>query len=150
MDKKEFLEILKQSLAGEVSRDVIEMNIRFYDQYISSQADEEEITVMKIGDPRLIAKTIIEKEKAANKSHNTDNSKYTSNYEKEDDQRERNSNRNIFITGFTWYHKLITILIIIAIIIVIAFLARILFGLLFAFGVPILLLLLLVSLFKKK
>jgi hypothetical protein len=64
MNKREFLDILRQSLEGEVDNDTIEKNIRYYSDYISSQTDKsEEEVIESIGDPRLIAKTIIETEK---------------------------------------------------------------------------------------
>ncbi|HIQ73869.1 MAG TPA: DUF1700 domain-containing protein [Candidatus Cottocaccamicrobium excrementipullorum] len=63
MDKREFLEKLALALAGQVPRSVIEENISYYDSYISgemrkgrSQAD----VLNELGDPRLIARTIIE------------------------------------------------------------------------------------------
>ena len=66
MDKKEFMDILRQSLQGEVDDNIIEQNIRFYNEYISSQRGKNESEVIKeIGDPRLIAKTIIETAKAS-------------------------------------------------------------------------------------
>jgi len=70
MDKREFLDILRQSLEGEVDNGIIEKNIRFYSDYISSQRDKsEEEVIESIGDPRLIAKTIIETEKLSNKEN---------------------------------------------------------------------------------
>ena len=63
MSKQEFLQRLRETLTGEVPGNVIEENIRFYEEYISSEAGKgsgEEEIIASIGDPRLIAKTIIE------------------------------------------------------------------------------------------
>ena len=63
MSKQEFLHRLRETLTGEVPGNVVEENIRFYDEYISTEvrngATEEGVTA-SIGDPRLIAKTIID------------------------------------------------------------------------------------------
>ncbi len=158
MEKREFLDVLQQSLNGEVSSDVIEQNIRYYDQYISAQSAEEEARAIEmLGDPRLIAKTVIEtdrasKQKGSNKAnHNpSDNSgKYDSNKDYSS-HNDRNHGRNIFFTNFTWKQKLTMILIMIVVFIVLIFIGRIIIGFLFAFGVPILLVLLLFALFRKR
>lgn len=63
MNKKEFLEELQKNLAGEVPRKEIESNIAYYNNYISSQGaanGSEEAVIKEIGEPRLIARTIIE------------------------------------------------------------------------------------------
>ena len=63
MTKDEFLYALKRALAGEVSAEVFNENMRYYEEYISSelQKGKREIEVMRsLGDPHLIAKTIIE------------------------------------------------------------------------------------------
>ena len=63
MYKRQFIDGLRRNLAGEVSRDEIERNVRYYEEYISSQCStqgSEEMVINEIGDPRLIARTIIE------------------------------------------------------------------------------------------
>ncbi len=156
MNKREFLEILRESLKGEVSLEDIEQNIRYYDQYISAQTTaEEEKTLGELGDPRLIARTIIESDKAAKqKVKYTSQGNYTNYNSQEDnsqDNREKsNHNRNIFFTNVKWYHKIMVALVVILVIILIAFIGRILIGFLFAFGLPIILLLFVMALFRKR
>ena len=63
MDKKEFLEKLAMALAGQVSGRVIEENIAYYDQYISDEVRRGKPVsqvLEELGDPRLIARSIIE------------------------------------------------------------------------------------------
>ncbi|MCI8950784.1 MAG: DUF1700 domain-containing protein [Lachnospiraceae bacterium] len=63
MDKKEFLEKLALALAGQVSRPVIEENIRYYDDYITERLKKGialSDVLEELGDPRLIAKSIID------------------------------------------------------------------------------------------
>ncbi len=63
MDKKEFLEKLTMALAGQVSRSVIEENIRYYENYITEETRKGNSlhqVLEALGDPRLIAKSIID------------------------------------------------------------------------------------------
>ncbi|MEY8357022.1 DUF1700 domain-containing protein [Lachnospiraceae bacterium 54-53] len=63
MGRQEFLQRLREALSGEVPGSVIEENIRYYDEYISTEVRNggtEEAVIASIGDPRLIAKTIME------------------------------------------------------------------------------------------
>lgn len=63
MTKKEFLEQLRESLQGEISAREVNDNINYYASYIDGEIGkgkaEAEVMYM-LGDPRLIAKTIIE------------------------------------------------------------------------------------------
>lgn len=62
MKKQEFLVELQKALSSRVSVSSMQENVRYYDDYISMQMrrgrTEEEI-MEEIGDPRLIAKSII-------------------------------------------------------------------------------------------
>ena len=63
MEKKEFLERLARALAGQVSQAVIEENLRYYDSYLSEEMAKGKTihqVLEELGDPRLIAKTIID------------------------------------------------------------------------------------------
>lgn len=63
MNKQEFLEQLRISLNGKVPGNVVAENISFYEDYINTELrkgkSEEEI-LGTLGDPRLIARTIVE------------------------------------------------------------------------------------------
>lgn len=63
MTKQEFLEMLRKTLNRELDAGEVEENIRYYDEYIRSELakgrTEEEI-IRQLGDPRLIAKTILQ------------------------------------------------------------------------------------------
>lgn len=63
MEKKEFLERLARALAGQVSQTVIEENLRYYDSYLSEETAKGKTmhqVLEELGDPRLIAKSIID------------------------------------------------------------------------------------------
>lgn len=156
MDKIEFLTILKQSLNGEVSGEVIEQNVRYYDSYISAETVEAEADIIdRLGGPRLIAKTIIEAEKAAKEKGM--NHWSGANYQDRETEAKEEFNRNTtsnmghsFFTNMKWYHKLIAVLTVILLFVIIAVIGRLMIGFIFTFGLPILLVLTVLSLTRKR
>lgn len=60
MTKNEFLSILRDSLAGNVPSEVINENISYYRDYIEHSDKTESQVLEELGDPRLIARTIID------------------------------------------------------------------------------------------
>ncbi len=61
MNKQEFLQALRRDLSGDVPPDVVEENMRYYEEYISDEVRKgrtEEEVIEEIGTPRLIAKNI--------------------------------------------------------------------------------------------
>lgn len=63
MEKREFLEKLARALAGQVPQTVIEENLSYYDRYLSEEAAKGKTmhqVLEELGDPRLIAKSIID------------------------------------------------------------------------------------------
>lgn len=67
MDRKDFLEGLRGYLEPEVSAQVVQENMYYYERYITEEVvkgrREEEI-VEELGDPWILAKTIIDMEEA--------------------------------------------------------------------------------------
>ena len=62
MTKQVFLDRLRMALSGRVSPSLVEENVVYYEEYINTQIrlGKSEAAVMEmLGDPRLIAKTII-------------------------------------------------------------------------------------------
>ncbi len=65
MDRAEFLTILRNQLAGRMQEGKSEAHIRYYEDYIQSQVRKgrsESEVLNELGDPRLIARTLIEAE----------------------------------------------------------------------------------------
>lgn len=78
MTKQEFLNRLRTSLNGKISADLVTENLRYYEDYINTQirmGKSEQEVMNNLGDPQLIAKTIVESNKAATQSG--DNSAYS-------------------------------------------------------------------------
>lgn len=164
MNKKEFLDILRQTLEGEVNSDIIEQNMRYYDQYISSHSDKgEEAVLEELGHPRLIAKTIIETERIARekgKSEDyTSHNRYYDNrrYVREGEEEENKNNggfgtrrRSVFFTGFRWYHKAVLWAVLILTLFLLLFIGRIILRLFYVLAIPIILIFVLMSLFRRR
>lgn len=63
MNELEFIRLLKETLDGQVPPSVIRENIRYYEEYISEQKSNGRSAaevLEELGDPRLIARTIVE------------------------------------------------------------------------------------------
>jgi uncharacterized membrane protein len=158
MTKNEFLDGLKIALSGELPNEEIESNIAFYDDYIRSKSSNslESDVINQLGDPRLIAKTIIETYQISHGPMygHTRNERYqeadtTNNYghSKEYDNNNGsnyNSNENDRTHGInfnfklTWYQKLLLVLIAIVLFFVVIIVGGFLLQLFFSIGIPLL------------
>lgn len=154
MNKKEFLDLLRRSLEGEVDNRILEQNINYYSEYISSHSvKSEEEVIEEIGDPRLIAKTIIDTERLpyeeANRRNDYGNYNNKGDYDRytEENNNRRDSNKVYHIKG---YHLLIFAIIVIFIFFILIRIGWLLLRLLSVFFVPIILIGLLWSMFRKR
>lgn len=69
MRSEDFILSFRETLTGEVSDAIIQENVTFYRQYIRKQMEQgrtEDEVLESLGNPRLLAKTIIEREKFKN------------------------------------------------------------------------------------
>ena len=67
MDREEFINQLRISLAGKASQSSIDDNVNYYNDYIDMQlktGKTEQTIFLELGNPRLLAKSIIESTKA--------------------------------------------------------------------------------------
>lgn len=113
MDRKDFLEGLRRYLAPEVSAEVVQENIRYYERYITEEVikgrREEEI-VEELGDPWVLAKTIIDMQGS--------NSEYEEVYEAKQEKKSSYGNvKSIQIDS--WWKKIGMILCIVGVLFVI-------------------------------
>lgn len=98
MSKEEFLAELREALVEEVPVETINENIKYYDEYISSKGgkEEQEKEISNIGDPRLIARTIIEGYKMSNEYKYTGGRENTSNYTYSEYRQESNGQNSSY------------------------------------------------------
>ena len=72
MSRSEFMDTLHRALAGNLTSSTVNENMRYYEEYFDTQLrsgkSEEEITA-GLGDPRLLAKTIIQASKSQTRSY---------------------------------------------------------------------------------
>lgn len=68
MSRAEFIEKLQRALAGGLSSSQVAENVRYYQEYIDCEVSKgrgEKEVIAQLGDPRLLAKSIIEANKHA-------------------------------------------------------------------------------------
>lgn len=112
MRKEEFLILLEKALTGSVATSEILSQCDFYSSYIESEKasgkTEEEI-IEQLGEPELIARTIIDAKERAGTAD--DGQRERGSYYKEEKRTERIFRFN------TWYGKLLSTLILIAVVV---------------------------------
>ncbi len=72
MNKQEFIEKLQHALAGGLSSSLVADNVRYYQDYIETEirkGKSEQEVLAQLGEPRLLAKSIIEANKRAGASY---------------------------------------------------------------------------------
>lgn len=152
MTKNEFIEGLKDALTGELPDAEILSNIRFYDDYIRSKSmnSSEEEVLLQLGDPRLIARTIIDTyqmshgpiynnsrhEKAYRDTQTSDGNTYRDYGGNYDNGRKFEFNIN---SPLKWYQKGILAVVASLVIILVFIIGGLFLKLFFTVGVPILL-----------
>ncbi len=166
MTKHDFLNQLKTSLAGEVPDSEVDSNIKFYDDYINMKSTEntEDNVMEKLGDPRLIAKTIIETYQMShppfynaakhNKVYEDVNTSDESSYgHAQSGQNGGNDNFGYssfkIHTSLNWFQKICLTLVLIAAVILLIVIGGILMRLFFSIGIPILVVYLVVRLIRN-
>ena len=109
MYRAEFLDILKTQLSGQMHEGKIAAHLRYYEDYIQSKVragTPEEEVIAQLGDPRLIAKTLLDTDTGEevyeeNRSYSESDS---GNY---GNQEEKTWKKKLDLS--TWYGKLIVI-----------------------------------------
>ncbi|MDE7340693.1 MAG: DUF1700 domain-containing protein [Lachnospiraceae bacterium] len=120
MDKREFIEKLQRTLAGGLDSVQVAENVRYYQEYIESEMQKgntEGEVLSQLGDPRLLAKSIIEANKHAGASFGS-NQEYdeevTEDVITEDKKFGRGYGRNIMLPGWL-VMVIITVLVVVVI-----------------------------------
>ena len=71
MNRYEFIERLRAALSGKATQSSINDNIRYYEEYLDTEIRKgrsEQEVLQELGDPRLLAKTIVEANKQAGRN----------------------------------------------------------------------------------
>lgn len=147
MNKQEFIDRLRASLNGRVSPSLVTENVNYYEDYINMEIrkgrSEAEVLQM-LGDPRLIAKTIIDTNNKSGQSGQNDYRETESNNYRSEQYRDTagSSVKTFHMPGWVWavIGILIVVVILSAVFSVLSFLAPII--------IPILVVMFLVKLFR--
>lgn len=155
MSREEFLRGLEEALAGEVPASVVRDNLNYYSSYLSQELAKgrtmEEI-IEEIGEPRIVARTIIDSTDAAAEAGDYGtyedrssrdgygNGGYGS-YEEDPRKRWFQSHNIHYIDLNKWYWKLLFGAIAILLIVLVFSIVSGIFALLIQFAGPILLIL---------
>ena len=158
MTQIEFVTELEQALRGNVEERIIQENVRYYNDYISEQRaagkSEEEIFA-SLGSPRLIAKTIIDTSGAGEyESQESSYSGYGSQgfgreYDTGYDRQEKQRTGFHYFNLNKWYWKFLIFAVVILVMISVLSIIGGIFALLFRYATPILIILLIWSLFRN-
>lgn len=116
MDRTEFIEILRSQLTGQVQEGRAAAHVRYYEDYIQTQISSgrtEAEVIAELGDPRLIAKTLIDTNVEDKSDIYDDDQEYT---RTEDKQNTTVKKRRIDLS--TWYGKALVIICAAAVVVV--------------------------------
>lgn len=117
MNRAQFLEILRSQLTGKMYAERVEAHLRYYEDYIQSQVrggrSEEEV-LAELGDPRLIARTLLDTDTSSGEEiyeevYATSDSGGNDSYSEQGEARGQNRHRQYRLDLTTWYGKLIVI-----------------------------------------
>lgn len=132
MTRQEFLKELRTALQGEISQRALEEHIRYYENYIMEESRKgrtEEEVIAQLGNPRLIAKTLIDTTEQFDT--NFKQQEYTADYEQASTGKKKGLHAKYSDSGGweirfgklklnSWYGKIIMVLLAIGIIVVAA------------------------------
>ena len=100
MNRTEFLDTLRSQLSGQMHEGKVAAHVRYYEDYIQSQVrsgrDEQQV-LDELGDPRLIARTLLDTDDAQN--------------------TQSSSRNHVHVWRFdTWYSKLLGVVILLIVV----------------------------------
>lgn len=164
MSREEFLRGLEEALAGEVPASTIRENLNYYGSYISQEMAKGRTMdqiVEEIGEPRIVARTIIDSCEAAGETVGGEDGytrggysdTYENGYDRRDsERREYSSGRSPHIHYFDlnkWYWRILIPIAVMLIFFFIIYAVGGIFFLLMRFAGPIFLILLVYWFFKN-
>ena len=143
MNKKEFLDILYEQLSGQMPEGNVAAHVQYYRNYIEdavTQGRTETEVLNELGDPRLIARTLLDTDSTASGNPQTTGSysePYTDNSYNDDSRSgsKKVKSRSFHIDLSTWYGKLAVILIAAVVIILLCTVLSVLIPVMIIFGI---------------
>ena len=156
MNRSEVLDKLREALENDLSGPVVRENIEYYDSYIQSEVrngkTEQEVLDM-LGDPWMIARTIIDTDENEREYYGSASGTYSSvqNTYTEEEEEQNNSHPILHLIGIdTWWKR---ILFFAGIVIVLFIIVAVITGLIAAvlpFALPLLILVLILRMMSGR
>ena len=158
MTKEEFIKELRESLYTEITSIEIENNVRYYNEYIDNQllsGKTIDQVMEELGDPRLIARTIIETSKLGKTNYNNNHTNmYQDAYTDTDDSPNNNghgySHTYTFDGKIPLRYRILGIAMLILFVMLIIFLGSLAIRLFVSIGIPILLVYFLIRIITRR
>lgn len=145
MTRHEFLNTLRTTLESELSSNVIQGHINYYNDYINAEVASgrsESDVISELGDPWAIAKNILASE--VTESNNYEEYSYNS-------SEQETSKPNVHIFGIdSWWKKLLLIFGIIGVVMIVFSIITGIISLIAPFIIPFLIISFVFKFFKKK
>ena len=149
MDKKEFLDILYNQLSGQLPEGSVAAHVQYYRSYIEDEQQKgrtEDEILTELGDPRLIARTLLDTESAGSDAPQSGNpystfsscTESTSEYDEYSNSSSGHKHvkhRSFKLDLTTWYGKLAVILIAIVVVILLCTILSVLIPIMIVAGV---------------
>ena len=144
VNKKEFLDILYEQLSGQMPEGNVAAHVQYYRNYIEdavTQGRTETEVLNELGDPRLIARTLLDTDSTASGNPQTTGSysePYTDNsyeYVNGSSGSKKVKSRSFHIDLSTWYGKLAVILIAVVVIFLLCTVLSVLIPVMVIFGI---------------
>jgi len=150
MDRGEFLSVLRESLEGFIPMEDVEKNIQFYRNYFEESEQTDREVIEELGDPRLIARTIIDAYKAS-KGPMADyfteqaRSEYSREHSEQYSDSANQAEEGYSSRHFAWLEKAIGWIVVLFVVIVFFVLAVTVIGVFVGYVLPVILLIILVK-----
>lgn len=151
MDRQKFIQKLKEALENDLSGSVVQDNLNYYNQYIADEMKKgrtEQEVVDELGDPWMIARTIVDSQEIQSASGTTgDYGRQEQAYDRPDAYRDE----RIHVFGLdTWWKKLLVIVSVIAVVCIIFSIITGIISLVAPIAIPVLLIIIVVQIVKKR
>ena len=116
MNRTEFLDTLRSQLSGQMHEGKVAAHVRYYEDYIQSQVRSgrnEQDVLAELGDPRLIARTLLDTDVDNGQLDYEEYSTYS-----EDSQNNQSSGKeHVHVWRFdTWYSKLLGVVLLLIVV----------------------------------
>lgn len=137
MNKKEFLDILYEQLSGQMLEGNVAAHVQYYRNYIEEEQRKgrsEDDILNELGDPHLIARTLLDTEAAASGNPQT-TEYYSESYNGHSSGHGKVKQHSFHLDLTTWYGKLAVILIAAVVIILLCTVLSVLIPIMIVAGV---------------